>query len=51
MELTNSQIYNHLDGINCIATKTGMFLLLKAFYNSKLQNVFEYLPDTFILDM
>ena len=33
-ELTHNQIYNHLDGINCIASKTGLFTILRNYYSS-----------------
>lgn len=28
-DLTHDQMYNHLDGINQIATKSGLYLILK----------------------
>lgn len=50
-ELTIDQLYNHLDGINTIATKTGMFLILKSYYEEKKLNVFDVVPETYIINI
>lgn len=50
-ELTIDQLYNHIDGINLIATKTGLFQVLKRYYEERGQNVFDVVPDTYIINL
>ena len=48
-ELQTYQIYNHLDGVNEISQKSSLFLNMRAYYASRGQNVFEYLPETYLV--
>lgn len=50
-ELTYDQIYNHIDGINSIATKSGLFLTLRDYYREKGIRLFDVVPDTFLINV
>jgi hypothetical protein len=49
--MTLDQIYNHIDGINLIATKTGLFLTLKKYYEEKGMNIYEAVPETYMINV
>ena len=49
--MTLDQIYNHIDGINLIATKTGLFLTLKRYYEEKGMNIYEAVPETYMINV
>jgi len=40
-----------LDGINTIATKTSLYLTLLQYYRAKGENVFDAVPDTYIINL
>ena len=50
-DLTIDQLYNHIDGINTIATKTGLFLVLKKYYEERGLNVFDAVPETYLINL
>ena len=50
-ELTLDQLYNHIDGINLIATKSGLFLTLKKYYLEKGMNIFDAVPETYLINV
>jgi hypothetical protein len=50
-ELTLDQIYNHIDGINLIATKSGLFLTLKKYYEEREMNIFDAVPETYLINV
>jgi len=47
--MTHDQLYNHLDGINTIATKSGLFLALRNYYKDKNIRLFDVVPDTYLI--
>lgn len=49
--MTLDQIYNHIDGINLIATKTGLFLTLKKYYEEREMNIYEAVPETYMINV
>lgn len=49
--LTLDQIYNHIDGINTIATKSSLFLTLKEYYKKSGINVFDVVPETYLINV
>ena len=51
-ELTHDQIYNHIDGINAIATKSGLFLILKEYFKDKEgTKLFDVVPETYLINV
>ena len=48
-ELQPYQIYNHIDGINEIAKKSLLFLNMQNYYAVRGQNVFDYMPETYLV--
>ena len=50
-ELTLDQLYNHIDGINLIATKSGLFLTLKRYYEERLLNIYDAVPETYLINV
>lgn len=48
--LTLDQIYNHIDGINTIATKSSLFLTLKEFYKDSGIKIFDVVPETYLIN-
>ena len=48
-ELHHYQIYNHLDGINEVAQKSNLFVNMREFYSNKGKNVFDYMPETYLV--
>eukprot|EP00347_Sterkiella_histriomuscorum_P016826 403351706 len=48
-ELRHDQIYNHLDGVNSIATKSGLFLNLKDHCEKQGIDINNYLPETYLI--
>ena len=50
-ELQNDQIYNHLDGINAIANKSGLFSTLKDYCDFHNLEVFNYVPETHVIHL
>ena len=48
-ELQPYQIYNHLDGINEISQKSALFVNMRAYYASRGENVFSYMPETYLV--
>ncbi|CDW74359.1 tubulin-tyrosine ligase family protein [Stylonychia lemnae] len=48
-ELRTDQIYNHLDGINTIATKSGLFYNLKKLCADNNLSLNDYIPETYLI--
>ena len=48
-ELGPDQIYNHLDGVNSIASKTGLFQNLRRYCDSNGLDVSQFVPETFVV--
>lgn len=50
-ELSLDQMYNHIDGINVIATKSGLFMTLRDFYKDRGVRLFDVVPDTYMINV
>lgn len=50
-ELTLDQMYNHIDGINAIATKSGLFMTLRDFYKERGVRLFDVVPETYMINV
>ena len=50
-DLTSTQIYNHIDGINCIVTKSGLFKTVKRYYDDHNLDYTDFIPETYLIDL
>ena len=50
-ELQPHQIYNHVDGINEVGQKSNLFLNMREYYALKGQSVFDYMPETYLIQL